>query len=434
MAGAALGALLAAGTIGLAAPVRAASGSDHPACDEPNAVLGTNGADVLTGTDDNDVICGLGGDDTLEGGKGDDVLIGGGGSDRLKGAGDSDFCLGGDGDDRYQECERCPTQAANTPIAFSRTNVESVQGVYTTLPSGRHERRLSRMKPPFEAHEYAPAWSPDGKLIAFEAGRDETYLYTMTARGKHLRKINDVGPSFTPDWSPDGTTIAYEIETEDDETFDVYSVPARGGETTQLTGSESGRFHPHYSPDGSLIALEGNTDDYSKRALVMAPDGSNEVELLPDHVSYSPTWSPNSELIAFAGAAGDGQRYDTPTDIFVGTRDASDTTRITDLGGFADYPDWSADGRRIVFNHRDKGTHDLYAVDPDGSHLKRLTNDKALEYYPSWSPDGTQIVFSRQHGGNYDLWIMDADGSNEHRITDTKANELEPAWRVRPCS
>jgi TolB protein len=411
----------------------AAPDADHPACEDHRAITGTNGSDVLAGTDGDDVICGLGGNDEIDGGAGDDVLIGGGGNDGLTGGGGSDFCLGGDGDDSYAHCERCPTQAANTPIAFSRTNVKNGQGVYRMLPSGRRAHRLSRMKPPFEGHHYAPAWSPNGKIIAFEAGRNETYLYTMTARGTHRKQINARSASFTPDWSPDGTTIAYEIEDRDDESFDVFSVPARGGETTQLTSTSEGRFHPHYSPDGAQIALEGNTEEYSKRALVMAPDGSNEFELLPGHVSFSPTWSPNSENIVFAGAPSDGQRYDTPTDIYVVGRDGSSPTRLTDLGGIADYPEWSPDGRRIVFLHRDKGTHDIYSVAPDGSHLQRLTNDKALEYYAIWSPDATKIVFSRQHDNNYDLWMMNADGSNEHRITDTKAHELEPQWRPRPC-
>ena len=429
-----LAVLLAAGSVATAAPVSASSGSDHPACDDSGAIVGTGGADVLTGTDGDDVICARGGDDEIDGGTGNDVLIGGAGSDRLHGGDGSDFCLGGDGDDRYSHCERCPTQAANTPIAFSRTNVKSAQGVYTMLPSGRHARRLSRMKPPEEAHAYAPAWSPDGRTIAFDAGRHETHLYTMTARGKHLKKINDVAPSFTPDWSPDATTIAYEIETVDDETFDVYSVPARGGETTQLTFSENGRLHPHYSPDGTLIALEGKTESYTDRALVMAPDGSNELELLPGRVSSSPTWSPSSELIAFAGAESDENRFEVPTDIYIAPPDASSATRLTDIGGIAEYPDWSPDGRRIAFVHRAKGFHDIYSVAPDGTHLKRLTNDKAVEYSPVWSPDATKIVFIRQRSGNYDLWMMDADGSNEHRITETKANELEPAWRGRPCS
>ena len=411
-----------------------ASYSDHPACNDSGAITGSGGDDVLHGTDGDDVICGLGGADRIDGGRGDDVLVGGGGSDRITGEEGVDFCFGGEGDDAYASCEQCPTQAANTQIVFSRTNVQSRQGVYRMLPNGNHERRLSTMKPPYENHAYAPAWSPDGRLIAFEAGRENTYLYTMTASGKRLKQINDLDSSYTPNWSPDGSRIAYEIEDEGDETFNVYSMPSGGGEVTALTNSGEGRFHPHYAPDGSLIATDGNTEDYAKRAFIMAPDGKNETELLPGHVSYSPTWSPNSQLIAFAGATSDGQRYDTPTDIYVASRDASQATRLTSLDGIAEYPEWSPDGRKIVFIHRAKGTHDLYSVNPDGSGLRRLTDNRVREWEPAWSPDGTKIAFIRGDYDSYDLWLMDADGSHEHRITATKGNEVEPQWRPRLCS
>jgi TolB protein len=429
-------ALLIAGGVLIVAPASSAAvTSDHPACQDDGAILGTNGNDTIAGTDGDDVICALGGNDRITGGGGDDVLIGGAGGDTIKGENGSDFCLGGDGDDGYSTCEQCPTQAANTQFAFSRTNTTSHDGVYKMLPNGRRAHRLTEdMKPPYENHSYAPAWSADGKQIAFEAGRENTFLYTASANGTRTKVVAKIDSSYTPDWAPDGSEIMFEVEDEGDETFNLYSVPSGGGNPTALTASGEGRFHPHYSSDGTLVATEGNTEDYSKRALIMSPNGKNEHELLPDHASYSPTWSPNSQMIAFAGATGDGQRYDTPTDIYVVDRNGSGATRLTDLGGIADYPDWSPDGRKIVFLRRDNHSHDLYVMNADGSDLQQVTNDARAEYEPTWSPDGTQILFTKQHGMNYDLWIMDADGSDLRAVTHTKtAHEVEPQWRPRSC-
>jgi TolB protein len=101
------------------------------------------------------------------------------------------------------------------------------------------------------------------------------------------------------------------------------------------------------------------------------------------------------------------------------------TKILDDSGGADDTPDWSADGRRIVFGRQPKGANDedLYLINPDGSRLTRLTSDPGYEYSPDWSPDGRRIAFIREG----DVWVVGADGRNDRRLTrGLKADS--PAW------
>ena len=91
--------------------------------------------------------------------------------------------------------------------------------------------------------------------------------------------------------------------------------------------------------------------------------------------------------------------------------------QLTDRGN---YPDWSPDGRKIVFSANPPGeggfNGEVFVINADGSGLTRFTNDPGDARWPHWSPDGSQIVFrSDRDGGG--LYVMNADGSGLMRLT-----------------
>ncbi|MDH3199037.1 MAG: BamA/TamA family outer membrane protein, partial [Candidatus Krumholzibacteria bacterium] len=69
-------------------------------------------------------------------------------------------------------------------------------------------------------------------------------------------------------------------------------------------------------------------------------------------------------------------------------------------------PNWSPDGRRLVFTGSDGGLSDLYIVNADGSGLERLTNDKFADLQPAWSPDGKTIAFTTDRGADTDFQLL----------------------------
>jgi TolB protein len=103
-------------------------------------------------------------------------------------------------------------------------------------------------------------------------------------------------------------------------------------------------------------------------------------------------------------------------------------------GSSVEYPRYSPDGRKIVFDANDPTNHptssyDIYSMTSTGLHLKRLTSDTSNydDWGASFSPNGRKIAFISDRGGSFDVWTMNADGTNPQQVT-TTANAEYTSW------
>jgi TolB protein len=138
-----------------------------------------------------------------------------------------------------------------------------------------------------------PAYSPDGKHIAFSTDRDgNDEVYEMKANGSNPTNLtnhplNDLQSAY----SPDGEHIAFTSRR--DGNYEVYEMRADGSDQTNLTNDPSHDYGPAYSPDGKRIAFV-SIRDTNEEVYEMRTDGSDQTNLTnaPASYDYEPAWHP----------------------------------------------------------------------------------------------------------------------------------------------
>lgn len=272
----------------------------------------------------------------------------------------------------YKRNLSTPDSLGNRLIVYVGPDTNGQGQIFTIMPDGSNKRQLTQTA----GGNSFPAWSHDGKRIAFTSGRSGTpELWMMDADGSNQTQLTTPPGSgnFVPSWSPDATQIAFSsIRTSHPE---IWVMNADGSNQRQLTttATPGGSNAPSWSPDGTKIAFASDRSG-STQVYTMNPDGSDVQQLtepiepnFPD--SNVPVWSPDGSKIAF----------------------------------------WS--GIEQQFGQ-------VWVMDADGSNRRPLTNCSPPSNCdnPAWSPAGTVILFETNRDGPIETWIMDADGSNQRRL------------------
>ena len=245
-----------------------------------------------------------------------------------------------------------------TKIAFT-SNRDGNNEIYVMDGDGRNQRRITVNS----ARDGLPAWSPDGKKIAFGSNRnnvnkDHMQIWVIDADGKNPIRLTDGLVDANPDWSPDGKTIAYDARRNQDDLNPsprvIYVMDADGNNNRQLVEEPGWSTHPSWSPDGKRIAFVSDRHAQIDQIYVMDADGQNQ-------------------------------------------------RRITDDLENKRMPSWSNDGRHIAYvvNHR------LYVVDSNGENQRKLTKIMGDDH-PTWSPDSDTIAFqSWGRDGDFGIYTID---------------------------
>jgi Tol biopolymer transport system component len=206
----------------------------------------------------------------------------------------------------------------------------------------------------------------------------------------------------------------------------------KGKHRTRLTKGPADDAFPNYSPDGERIVftrgVAGSTG--VGQAWIMNQDGSGKKQLTHGSPTVeSTTFSPNGKRIAFTrGDGGSPQLWTMKVD-------GTDQTQLTFPGPDGDHvhgPTYSPGGRLIAFSHHygAVGYHGISVIKPNGTGEKALTMPSAAtdDFQPDFSPDGKRIVFDRYNQLHDDLYVMNANGSGQRALTNTSDLDLSPAF------
>ncbi len=161
----------------------------------------------------------------------------------------------------------------------------------------------------------------------------------------------------------------------------------------------------------------------AKAIFLMDYDGHNVQQLTKNRsINLNPDFSPNGREIIFTS-----YRLGNP-DLFRRELFTGAEARVSSHRGINATGAWAPNGSRIALTLSKDGNSEIYTIGPDGKDARRLTNTAAIEVSPAWSPDGRQIVFVSDRFGKPQLFIMNADGTGVRRLTANGSYNVSPRW------
>lgn len=197
--------------------------------------------------------------------------------------------------------------------------------------------------------------SPDSTQLAISdnsQGDRESMVYLVPIAGGTPRRITEKSPSYWHGWSPDGKTLAFVGQRNGD--FDIYSIPAAGGDETRLTTAKGLDDGPEYSPDGNYIYFNSERTGHMQ-IWRMKPDGSQQEQVFSDDLNnWFPHISPDGQWMVFLTYDADVSGHPENKNVMLRLMSFADK-KITVLAklfggqGTINVPSWSPDSKQLAF-------------------------------------------------------------------------------------
>ncbi|KTD35225.1 acylaminoacyl peptidase [Legionella moravica] len=321
-----------------------------------------------------------------------------------------------------------------------------------------------------------PDVSPDGQWVAYSVSQlnedtDSSFsnIWRVSLDGQHTEQLtrSQEETNYLPKWSPDGTWIAYLSDAGEQNTTQIWLMPAKGGTGHQLTHTQGEISDFVWSPDSKSIAFIGNETDNSDDELVDKPivvnrfqfkaDGSGYLTDVYDHLyrvdiadgritmltsgehdEYLPAWSPDGKYIAYVTKRGKDADRHLNYDIYIIEPIAhAKEKQLTHYMGSDMDPDlesnlsWSPDSTKIAYLRSKEDKWIYYSPTQlavvrvsDGSESIIAPMDKWF-YKPKWSPDGLSIYALIEESRTTSLNKINSATGQVTRITDGQRTDMD---------
>jgi TolB protein len=231
-----------------------------------------------------------------------------------------------------------------------------------------------------------------------------------------------------------GYTISGDTITIEFRMYDVLNAKPLAGKRYTLKRSELRKVTHSFSDEVMLVAT-GEKGPFTSKIAFVSPassnkevfimdyDGHNVQKLTNNHaITINPDFSPNGrEIIYTSYKKGNPDLY--RRNVTSGTE-----ARISSRQGGNFTGAWSPDGGKIALTMSIDDNSEIYTISTDGRKLARLTNNEAIDISPVWSPDGSHIAFVSDRLGNPQIFTMAAGGSGVRRLTYGGNYNVSPHW------
>jgi Tol biopolymer transport system component/predicted Ser/Thr protein kinase len=365
-------------------------------------------------------------------------------------------------------------------LAFLRDDA-----VYVIPALGGVERKLVQVPPgSLFLNTSSPSmisWSADGKFVAFNSAKDgDPTIWIASTESGESHRLGSAPKGYymevSPAFSPDGRTLAW-IRARDSysRAIVLQTMNADGtanGEPREITGYERRFDQLAWQPDGRALILAGRTMGERSGLFRMKLDGALEPLGVDNGMLLWPSLSRTGSRLAYQkrfldtniyriegpgpdggprsweqcgpaavieSTAGDREPMFSPDgrriafnsdrlgffEIHVAAANGSQQVALTGMGPTAmGSPRWSPDGQTIVFDRYENGYSAIYTISAGGGKPRRITNAGFRDNRPSYSRDGQWIYFSSNRSGRVEVWKVAAGGSvPPQQVTRDSGNE-----------
>ena len=244
---------------------------------------------------------------------------------------------------------------------------------------------------------------------------------------------NEVSWLRYPAISPDGSTLAFTYR------GDLYTVPAAGGQATQLTQHQAEDMMPVWSPDGRQLVFASNR--HGNFDLFVMPAAGGEAVRLTFHSAdeFPYSFTPDGKSVVFGGARGDAasnRQFPTAYMTELWKVPVSGGRPLQLLTTPAEDARYTSDGKTLLYHDR-KGsenawrkhhtsaiTRDIWAMNVKSGALSKLSNTNAETRTPIPAENGRTIYYLSEASGTFNVHKMNIDGSGSQQLTSYKGSPV----------
>ncbi|MCE9647545.1 MAG: S9 family peptidase [Chloroflexi bacterium] len=269
--------------------------------------------------------------------------------------------------------------------------------------------------------------SSQGMIAYIKDGETLSDVFTMSANGGWPARITTDRPLAAywddeiPAWSPDGKWLAFGIKGH------VHLVPSDGGLPKKISDFALAASSPRWMPDsnGLILTVERNDAD---QLLLTDRNGSWPRALTTDTTGdhWDPRPSPDGKKIVF-----NLRRFDDLNRLDIILLDLATGNQVTLYGKpstRAISPKWSPDGKWISFISQESGHEELYLIKPDGQGFHQLTKGGQDIFQHEWSPSGSQMIVVVNRDGSFEMTLLETESGTMSNLRTEPGIHLNPNW------